>query len=165
MTASILAISYFFHLVATVLWIGGLLVLTALVYPEARRVLGDDWALVGRVRARFLPLTHLSLAVLIVTGMFQMSGDPNYDGMLQFANEWSRVILLKHIAIGGMLLCGLVLQLGILPALERARLLIERGKGDTDNLDKLRRREMQLAWANLILGLLVLGFSAWATAI
>ena len=32
-----------------------------------------------------------------------MSGDPHYDGVLQFTNEWSKVILLKHVAIGGMI--------------------------------------------------------------
>jgi uncharacterized membrane protein len=168
MTTPILAISYFFHLVATVVWIGGLMILSILVYPEARRVLADSPALhrfFDRLRKRFMPLTHFSLAVLVVTGLLQMSGDPNYDGVLQFANTWSRVILLKHIAIGGMLLCGLVLQYGVMPALERTGLLIERGKGDSADWERLRRNEIRLTTANLVLGVGVLGFSAWATAL
>jgi putative copper export protein len=165
MTTATLAISYFFHLVATVVWIGGLLILLLLVYPEARRALGGSSQLVGRLRRRFLPLSHFSLVVLLVTGMIQMSGDSNYQGMLQFDNDWSRVILLKHIAIGVMLICGVILQYVVLPALERAHLLVEHGKADAQALAPLHRRESWLMMAALLLGILVLGLSAWATAL
>ncbi len=168
MSPSILAISYFFHLLATIFWIGGLAVLTIMVLPEARRVLGTNpafYSFLARLRRRFLPLTNLSLAVLVVTGLIQMSGDPHYDGVLQFTNEWTRVILFKHIAVVGMFVCGLALQFGVAPALERATLLAEHHKGDPDDLERLRRRESRLTWLNLLLGVLVLGFTAWATAL
>jgi uncharacterized membrane protein len=164
----ILAISYFFHLVATVVWVGGLLMLGLLVWPEARKALSDSPALatlLARLRKRFTPLTNLSLAVLIVTGLVQMTADPNYDGLLKFSNEWTRVILLKHIAIGGMFVSGLLLQYSVVPALERASLLAERGKGDPEASARLRRREVRLTWLNIGLGILVLAFSAWATSI
>ncbi len=165
---TILAISYFFHLVATVIWLGGLAVLGLLVFPAARRALAENpalYALLTRIRQRFLPLTHFSLVVLIVTGLVQMTADPNYDGMLQFTNEWSRVILFKHIAIAGMVVCGLLLQYAVAPALERVSLLVERGKGDPAAQERLRRQEVRLTWINIGLGLLVLAFTAWATAI
>lgn len=168
MSPSILAISYFFHLVATIVWIGGLVVLVIMVLPEARRTLGTNpafYTLLAGLRRRFFPLSNLSLAVLVVTGLVQMSGDPHYDGVLQFTNEWSRVLLLKHIAIGGMFVCGLALQYYVAPALERATLLAEHHKGDAAELDRLRRRETRLTWINVILGLLVLAFTAWATAL
>lgn len=165
MSQPILALSLFFHLAATAFWIGGLLIISVLVWPEARRVLEDQPALytmLTRLRKRFLPLSNLALAVLLMTGMFQMTASPHYDGLLQFDNEWSRVMLFKHIAILFMAICGLVLQYGVVPALERASLLAERGKGDAQEWGKLRRREQYLTWANLALGLLILGFSAWA---
>jgi uncharacterized membrane protein len=164
----ILAISYFFHLVATVVWIGGLVTLVILVWPQARRVLEDSpalYALLTRLRQRFAPMTNLSLAVLVVTGLIQMTADSNYDGVLQFTNDWSRVILLKHIAIGGMFICGLALHYWVTPALERASLLAQRGKGDASEWARLRRREVRLTWLNVSLGLLVLALTAWATAI
>jgi uncharacterized membrane protein len=165
---TILAISYFFHLIATVVWVGGLVILGILVWPEARRALAENQVLerlLMRLRKRFIPLTHFSLALLVVTGLVQMTGDPNYDGVLQFANEWSMVILLKHIAIGGMLVCGLLLQYAIIPALERTSLLVSRGKASDADWQRLRRQEVRLTWVNIGLGILVLGFSAWATAI
>ncbi len=168
MPQSLLALSYFFHLIATVVWIGGLVTLTVFVWPETKRILAENlavYSLMTRWRKRFVPLTNFSLAVLVFTGFVQMAGDPNYDGVLQISNEWSRVMLLKHLAIAGMVVCGLVLQYGVTPALERASLLLERGKGDPTEWERLRRREVRLTWLNVVLGVTVLGFTAWATAI
>lgn len=168
MSQSTLAISLFFHLVATVVWIGGLVILTVLVWPETRRILAENpgvYSLLTRLRKRFLPLSNLSLVVLVVTGLFQMTADPNYEGVLEFTNEWSRAILLKHIAVGGMVICGVALQFWVAPALERASLLAERRKSDPQEWERLHRLEVRLTWVNTTLGVLVLAFTAWATAI
>jgi uncharacterized membrane protein len=168
---SILALNLFFHLIATVLWLGGLATLAVLVFPATARVLRENaelYALLSRLRRRFFPISNISLAVLVVTGMFQMSANPNYDGMLQFANEWSRAMLFKHIAVVGMAIAGLVLQYSVAPALERATLLVLRGKaGEADHAElvRLRRREARLTWALLALGAAVLAFTAWATSL
>jgi len=116
----------------------------------------------NRLRKRFTPLGNLSLAVLIFTGLVQMSLDENYKGFLDFSNTWSVIILLKHVAIAGMIASGAILQYGIFPALDRTSLLIERNKGDTATWESLRRREILLTWANTLLGVAVLAFSAWA---
>lgn len=163
--STVLALSLFFHFGATVVWIGGLVITVILVWPEVRRSLENTPALytvLQRLRKRFTPLSNLSLAVLIVTGLTQMSLDAHYDGFLDFANEWSRVILMKHIVIACMVISGLVLQYGVFPALERASLLLEHGKGDETEWLRLRRHEARLTWLNAILGIAVLGFSAWA---
>src|SRR5690349_17089872 len=140
---TILAISLFFHLVSTAIWIGGLMILSILVFPEARRVLENQpalYTLLSRLRKRFTPLSNLALAVLIATGLTQMSLDPNYNGILQFDNTWSVVMLVKHITIIAMVVCGLILQYAVAPALERASLLAERGKGNPEEWEHLRRR-------------------------
>ncbi|MBI5671617.1 MAG: DUF4149 domain-containing protein [Chloroflexi bacterium] len=168
MSPLLLAISFFFHLVATVIWIGGLVIITLLVWPEMRRTLESSPALLAlltRLRRRFVPWSNFSLVVLVVTGLAQMTANPNYDGFLQIDNDWSRAMLLKHLTIAGMVVCGVVLQYGVTPALERASLLLERGKGDPAEWERLRRREIRLTQINLLLGIAVLGFTAWATAI
>jgi uncharacterized membrane protein len=166
----LLALSFFLHLVATVVWIGGLLLLTVLVWPEARALIarrdesGALLDLLDRLRKRFYPLANLSLIVLIVTGLFQMDRNPHYDGLLQLTNDWTRAILFKHVAVLGMLIVGVIMQWGVLPALERATLLARRGKGSPD-LERLRRRERQLTALNCVLGIVVLVFTAVATSI
>ncbi|MBW4436621.1 MAG: CopD family protein [Pleurocapsa minor GSE-CHR-MK-17-07R] len=168
MPQPVLAVSYFFHLVATVIWVGGLASLMVLVLPAARRTLAEDRqasAFYTRVRRGFFPLVNLSLVILLFTGFAQMAADEHYDGMLQFTNDWSVAMLLKHIAFAGMTVCGVLMQIVVAPALERAVLLTDKGKGDPAELARLRTRENRLAWLTLILGVLVLAFTAWATAV
>ncbi len=166
----LLALSFFFHLIATIVWLGGLVLMTVVIWPEARALIarhdesGGLLELLERLRKRFYPLANLSLIVLIVTGLFQMGKSPHYDGFLQITNDWTRAILLKHIAVLGMLIVGAVMQWGILPALDRATLLARRGKESPD-LERLRRRERQLLAINCFLGIVVLLFTAVATAI
>lgn len=167
MSSELLALSLFFHLTATAIWIGGLLVTMVLVWPAVRNSLEQSPTLITLLRGlrkRFYPISNLSLFVLIVTGLFQMTADPNYDGFLRFDNTWSVVMLVKHAVIVLMALAGLALQYGTAPALERTSLLLERGKGDESTetqWQSLRRREVLLTWFNGLLGLSVLGFSAW----
>lgn len=168
MSPQIRAISLFFHIVATIIWIGGLVLTVIMVWPEVNRALKESPALhtvLSRLRKRFAPLSNLSLAVLLVTGLFQMTADANYNGFLNFDNDWSKIILAKHVLLVGMVLSGALLQYGVAPALERASLLAERGKGDPDEWARLRRREVRLTWFNVILGIIVIALSTWATSL
>ena len=168
MSPLVLATSYFFHLLATVVWLGGLAILTILVQPAAKRTLSDHPALydfLNRLRKRCVPMANFSLAVLIAAGMVQMAGDENYLGVLDFSNSWSVAMLLKHMAVAGMAICSLAIQYGVAPALERTSLLIARGKTGTVDRERLQRREMQLTWVNNGLGMLVLLFTAYMTAL
>lgn len=168
MSQGVLAISLFFHILATVAWIGGILIITALVIPEINRLLSDQPALhqlLLSIRKRFYRISNLSLALLIVTGVFQMTADPHYDGLLQLDNEWSRVLLVKHVLILLMALAGLALQFGVAPALERASLLLQRGKSDERDWRRLRRNERRLSFLIAALALLILAASAWLTSL
>ncbi len=168
MSEAALALSLFFHIGATVVWIGGILLVTFLVVPEINRALADQpalYQLLRRLRKRFTPLGNLSLAVLIVTGLLQMSTDPNYEGLLSFSNRWSQVLLLKHLLLIVMAAAGLLLQIAVAPALERTSLLLERGQGDASEWSRLRLRERRLTVVIAILAILILAASAWLTAI
>lgn len=166
----LLTLSFFLHLIATIVWLGGLTLMTLVVWPEARSFIarkdqqGVLLAFLDRVRKRFYPLANLSLLVLIATGLFQMDKNPHYDGLLQITNDWTKAILLKHVAVLGMLIIGGLMQWGILPALERASLLAQRGLESPD-IERLRKRERWLTLVNVILGLMVLLFTAMATSI
>ena len=169
-TQWLLTISFFVHMIATVVWIGGLVLLSVLVWPEARKALaradqtGALLDFLDRVRRRFYALANLSLIALWVTGLFQMDKNIHYDGFLQFTNDWSRAILLKHVAVLGMMIVGGAMQFGVLPALDRASLLARHGK-DSPDLERLRQRERRLVAINCVLGLLVLFLTAVATSL
>ena len=92
MPTTVLALSYWLHLLATIVWIGGLAALVLLVPGALAGETGDQ------VYRRFARLSNLSLAVLLVSGMVQLVGEkaPNYQGMLNFASLWAQIILAKH---------------------------------------------------------------------
>ncbi len=166
MDEALLSVSYFIHLVATVVWIGGLAIFSVYVWPEARRAIAkpeESRQMLLGLQKRFRPMANLSLIVLLATGMVQMSADDNYEGFLTFTNSWSVAMLSKHVAFAVMLLLAVVLQFGIVPAIERATLLA--AKGQSAELDRLLGREARLNQIMLGLGILVLIFTAIATAL
>lgn len=168
MSQAALAISLFFHILATVVWIGGILLITFLVIPQVNRALEDQAALhqiLLGIRRRFAGVSNLALAVLIVTGLLQMTADPNYDGLLRLDNQWSRVLLLKHLLIAIMAILGLLLQWSVAPALERASVLVQHGKDDEREWRRLRRSERRLTLLIALLAMLILAASAWLVTI
>jgi uncharacterized membrane protein len=161
----LLAASFFFHLIATVVWIGGLVMMALVVWPSLRRALSDDAAFgraVEAIEARLRPLSNLSLAVLVITGFVQMNANVNYKGFLNFDNVWAQAILFKHLSIIGMIGVGAVLNFGVQPALRRHALLAAAGAASQEEAAALRRRMNRLGRINLILGVVVLVLTAVA---
>jgi len=157
-------LAFWAHMVATVVWVGGLALMGLVVWPAARATLGPGPQLADLIRAvqkRFAPLSWLSLATLIVTGLIQMSANKNYAGFLQITNPWTVAILVKHLAVGGMILVGGYMQWGVQPALRRLTTLEAHGH-PAPEIETLRRRELWLTRLNLICGLLVLALTAVA---
>jgi uncharacterized membrane protein len=159
-----LALIYWLHMLATVAWVGSLASLALLVAPIARKVLdaGARAAFLGQMQQRLQNLGWLSLGVLAVTGMFQMSANPNYQGFLAIANPWAVAILSKHLAIGAIVLVNLYLAFALTPARRRAELRQSRGAGEAGMLERLLHREQLLVWVNLGLSGLVLALTAIA---
>lgn len=158
-----LLLSFWLHMLATVLWLGGLAAAALILLPLMRRSLPAadyaDWLM--RLNRRLNPVGWISLGLLIVTGLVQMGANPNYDGVLNFNNNWALAIGLKHIAFLGMIAVSAYVTWVLGPALQRAALL--RAKGSDDKLEQhLGMRLQNLITFNLILGGLVLGFTALA---
>ena len=160
-----LSLAFWLHLLATVAWIGGLVALVILVLPAARKSLEPETyaRFLEQLQRRLDPLGWLSLAVLLATGLFQMSANPNYAGFLSISNRWAASMLLKHILFIGMIGVSAYLTWGILPALRRIALMRVKGI-DAQAAEKLLNRETQLLRINLVLGVLILGLTALARA-
>jgi uncharacterized membrane protein len=163
----LLAFSFFLHLIATVVWIGGLVTMALVVWPGMRNALSDDAAF-GRavevIDARFRPLANISLIVLILTGLVQLNANTNYKGLLNISNLWAQAILLKHISIVGMIVVGAVMNFSIQPALRRNAMLAASGVATDAEAAALRSRMNLLARIDLILGVVVLVLTAIARA-
>lgn len=68
----ILSLSRFFHLLATVTWIGGIGMILLVILPSAKKALESAPMVKGLMKViakRFTPMANISILVLIVTGI------------------------------------------------------------------------------------------------
>lgn len=161
-----LTLVFWLHMLATVVWIGGLTALSFMVLPAARQTLEAPAyaALITAIQRRLDPLAWFSLVLLGGTGMVQMSANPNYEGFLAIGNTWALAILIKHVVIFGMVGVSAYVTWGVLPGLRRLALLQARGQAAGSELAGLQRREVLLLRLNLLLGVIVLALTAAARA-
>gem|GEM_PF-102814 len=169
MPVLILALNYWLHLLATVLWLGGLTTLTLIAWPALLHLEGQTpkgRQVLDALEQRFRPLANISLIVLLVTGMIQMGGDPHYQGFLKITDAWSVGMFIKHILVVLMIVISVILQAGIQPALVRARLTARHNAAQGQaSEERLYRRLRILTMLMLVLGGLVLLMTALITAL
>jgi len=160
-----LTIAYWMHMLATVIWIGGLAILTVLIIPAARKSLDElTYAtFLEKVQRRLDPLAWFSVIVLLGSGMLQMSANPNYEGFLAVNNPWGWAILVKHIVFGLMVISSGYVTWGIMPSMRRAALRRSSGQ-DAPEILSLQKREWLILRLNLALGIIVLALTALARA-
>lgn len=161
--AWVLAIIYWLHMLATVAWVGSLAAMTFLVLPAMQRTLSADTQLVfiDAIQKRFEPIAWFSISLLVLTGLFQMSLNPHYDGLLSTSTQWSLAILTKHILGSMMVVVSAIQTWEVFPAIRRA-ILLSKKNNNQDELDRLRRREILLVRINCGLAILVLAATAVA---
>ena len=160
-----LALVYWLHFLATVIWVGSLAAISILILPAMKRALDPDTQLVliEAIQKRFEPIAWFSISLLILTGLFQMSVNPHYDGFLSTSTQWSLAILAKHILGMMMVVVSAIQTWEVFPAIRRAILMAKKTK-NSDELNSLQRREVRLLWINFGLSILILGATAVARA-
>jgi uncharacterized membrane protein len=159
-----LSIAYLLHMLATVVWVGGLAALVGLVIPAGRRGLDDQGfaAFLERIQHRLDIAGWLSLMILVGTGMFQMSAHPAYEGFLSITNRWSMAILVKHLVFFGMTGVSASLTWGVLPKMKRLALRQAAGQAGSVEQSRLMGVNIRLLYLNLLLGVIVLALTALA---
>ena len=160
-----LSLIYWLHMLATVIWIGSLACLSLLVLPAARKLPQDEHyvTFLSDLQRRLDPLGWVCLLVLVATGMFQMSANPNYSGFLAIDNRWAVAIFVKHVVFFGMTGVSAYLTWGVLPRLKRAALRQSRGL-EAPEASRIQHQETLLIRLNLVLATLVLALTAIARA-
>lgn len=102
MTPILIALSYWFHALATVIFIGHFVLLAVMYLPA----LADTPAALSAISKRSRIWMYASLLVFTITGVYLMFVDPNYLGIGKFNNFWSVIMLVKHLLIVGMIGMG-----------------------------------------------------------
>jgi uncharacterized membrane protein len=104
MTPVLIALSYWLHELATVVFIGYFVLLATIYLPVLSRV--EYRSALSEISKRSRSWMYAVLLVFIVTGVYLLMADPNYLGMGNFNNAWSVIMLLKHLLIVVMIAMG-----------------------------------------------------------
>ena len=148
----ILAGSYWLHLIATVIWIGGITFILFIAIPSAKQVLGvEAGKLMGEISKRFTPVANYSIILLIVTGAVLTAVNKQFSGIGNFGNSWSLGLIVKHVLVLGMFGVHFYRGLVLAPNIARTESATEKAS--------LQKLSLNLVKVNFCLGLLVLLFS------
>ena len=160
-----LAITYWLHLLATVTWVGSLAGISFLILPAMQRSLNPETQLVfiEAMQKRLEPIAWFSMSLLLLTGLFQMSVNPHYDGFVSVSTQWSIAILTKHLLGIIMVVVSAIQTWEVIPAIRRAIVKSKKIK-NAEELERLRRREVFLLRMNFGLSILILLATAFARA-
>lgn len=108
MSQILIALSFWLHSLATVVFIGHYLLLGLVYLPALSRTESVDGT--GVALSAFSKHSrswlYASLLIFILTGTYLTFVDPNYLGLGNFGNPWAILMLVKHILIVGMIGMG-----------------------------------------------------------
>lgn len=158
-----LALTFWLHLLATVTWIGCIVSISILFLPAAAKTLkpADHLALIEALQKRLEPIAWFCMSLLLITGLFQMSVNPHYDGFLSTSTQWSLAILIKHILGVFMVVASAIQTWEVIPAIRRT---LMKKIADEGQIIKLQKREVLLLRINFGLSVLILLATAFARA-
>ena len=149
MRGLILATFYWLHLIATVIWIGGIIFILFIVIPSSKQVLGaESGKLMGEISKRFTPLVNYSIILLIITGLVLTGFNKQFSGIGNFRNSWTLVLALKHVLVLGMVVVHFYRGLVLSPKIVKTESITEK--------TSLQKLSLNLVKVNFYTGLLVL---------
>ena len=148
----ILIACYWIHLIATVVWIGGITFILFIAIPSAKQVLGGEAGkLMGEISKRFTPIANYSITLLIVTGVVLTAVNEQFLGIGNLGNNWSLGLIGKHVFVLGMVAVHFYRGLVLAPRIARTEPASKKAS--------LQKLSLNLVKANFCLGLIVLLFS------
>ncbi len=114
MSQLLIVLSTWLHALATVILIGHYLLLGLFYLPSFQQSLDetDMKRAVDGIEARMGLWIHLSLVVFLITGIHLLLINTSYQGVGNFSNAWSLVMLVKHVVVFVFFVLGFYLDHG-----------------------------------------------------
>ena len=147
----------FVHIVAAIIWIGGMLFLPLVLVPVLRR---QDWslrmALLDATGRRFRTVGWVAIGVLLITGVWNLHNRRlGWDVILSprlFDGPFGHILAVKLVLIAALLTLSLLHDFGIGPASTRAA----QDSPDSHRAERLRRTASWIGRVNALLALIII---------
>lgn len=144
------------HLIASVVWLGGITFILFVAIPSAQQILGPEAAkLLGEVSKRFTRLANFSILVLVITGALVMALGGQSTEPKPLGSAWSLALITKLVLVLGMATIHFFRGLVLAPKIQRAK-----AEADRQALAKVSLDLVKVNWG---LGMLALLFSVMVT--
>lgn len=150
------------HLLATVVWIGGMSTNLLVLFPSMKQGLEPPaiGRLMGIVMKRLRSLVYASIVILAVSGIVMNLLNEHYLGLFQFGNLWSMLTLIKHIFTLALVVLAVYAFERLGPKVAKAV-----AGGPSPELGRFQKKQMTLAVTGFALGLLILLLTGIVTAL
>ncbi|OGW54921.1 MAG: hypothetical protein A2Z46_04815 [Nitrospirae bacterium RBG_19FT_COMBO_55_12] len=149
---------YWIHLVATVLWIGGILFIIFIAIPSSKQVLGaESGKLMGEISKRFTPLANYSIVLLFVSGIVLAGLNKQFSVVRTLESNWTMALTLKLVLFFSMTAIHFYRGLVLAPKIMRTATQTEKAA--------LQNLSINLVKVNLTLGLSVLLLSVFISVL
>ena len=146
----------FFHLLATIAWIGGMFFNVLILMPTVSKTL--DPASAGKFMAvlfkRIRVMVYVSLLILFVTGIPMKIASEYYVAIINFDTSWETVSFIKHVFVALLALFAII-NFEILSP-KAAKLSVN---GPSPALMSLKGKQMKLAGISFLFGMIVIFLS------
>lgn len=141
----------FFHLLATVFWIGGMIFMNFILYP-AQTVIApaERGKLMGTIAKKFSIFAWLSVAILLVTGLIKTPS----GFLLNTTSHFGLWLTIKHVLILFMIVLGLILSLHLAPKMQK--LAPKPGEKPSSGFISNQAILSRVSFINMVLGIMVL---------
>ncbi len=171
MSLIILSVSHFLHLVATVVWIGGIVMILLVILPGAKESLESApmiKRLMKEIARRFTPMANISIFIVILTGIVIAYYDKRFTGLLELNNSWNSVMLLKHLLVALMVIIHFYRGLRLNPKIGSLSSRISESEAASplsSRVAKYQKFSLDLVKVNLFLGIMVLMMTGISTSL
>lgn len=141
------------HLIATVLWIGGIAFILFIAMPSAKQVMGADAGkLMSAISKRFTLVANYSIATLVITGTATAGIEIWSPGHADLEKSWIISLAAKHVLVLAMIIIHFYRGWILAPKIMRTESETKRAAMQIFSLNLVR--------TNFALGIFVLLLSA-----
>ena len=162
----VLSIMNWLHMVATLIWFGGMITNVIFILPTAEAVLGRTLGpavfgtFMGAFAKRVRIPVYVSMGVLIVTGAIMWILNENSLGAFTYGSAWTNVLLVKQILFIILIVLAIYMMEVIIPKIEDLA-----PRGPSPELEKVQKLQIVVGAISMLMMALILAFSAWLGAI
>ena len=140
---------YWIHLVATVIWIGGITFIIFIAIPSSKQVLGAETGiLMGEISKRFTPFANFRIILLFVSGIVLAGLNKQFSVVRVLESNWTMALILKLVLFFCMIAIHFYRGLVLAPKIMRTATQTEK--------TALQKLSINLVKVNFTLGLSVL---------